>query len=95
MWEVSLEVQKTADLGLSAIPAVNVCVCVWRSVHTHICPQAPHLEGLALFINGSVIGARHGVCVGAQRAVASLLYPCSHLSVLLFLPTSLLQKNDG
>lgn len=28
MWEVCLEVQKTADLGLSTIPAVNVCVCV-------------------------------------------------------------------
>ncbi|RXN06948.1 hypothetical protein ROHU_035502 [Labeo rohita] len=28
MWEVSLEAQKTADLGLSAIPAVNVCACV-------------------------------------------------------------------
>lgn len=36
MWEVCLEVQKTADLGLFAIPAVNVCVCVWRSVHTHL-----------------------------------------------------------
>jgi len=28
MWEVSLEVQKTVELGLPAIPAVNLCVHV-------------------------------------------------------------------
>lgn len=36
MWEVSLEVQKTAELGLPAIPAVNVCVCLKVSPHTHL-----------------------------------------------------------
>lgn len=35
MWKVSLEVQKTAKLGLPAISAVNVCVCLKVSPHTH------------------------------------------------------------
>ncbi len=94
MWEVSLEVQKTADLGLSEIPAVNVCVCVWRSVHTHICPQAPHLEGLALFINGSVIGApARGVCLCPENIgiITLSLLP----SLCLAAPAFLITPKEG
>ncbi|KAL1266574.1 hypothetical protein QQF64_002249 [Cirrhinus molitorella] len=46
MWEVSLEAQKTADLGLSAIPAVNCNWCPARGVCR--CPESSGIITLSL-----------------------------------------------
>lgn len=71
-----------------------VCLKVSPHTHTHICPQTPHLEGLALFINGSVIGARDGVCVGAQRAVALIITLSLLPSLCLAVPASLITPKE-